>query len=103
MRAAPIRAVVGLSLASLASVTTAFPLCALDCFDYLMTTYPPLTCTEENMFLCFCKSTFLALSYRDCACANCTAADAPEAIQYGLDVCGAYNAPINWLPTTCPK
>lgn len=53
-----------------------------------MTTYPPLTCTEENMFLCFCKSTFLALSYRDCACANCTAADAPEAIQYGLDVCG---------------
>ncbi|KAF3345661.1 hypothetical protein VD0002_g3383 [Verticillium dahliae] len=85
---ATILAVAATTLVS--TVSAQFPLCAAQ------------TCTEANMFLCFCKSTFLALAYRDCACQECpSTATAVSAVQYGLDICTQAGAPISWLPAQC--
>ncbi|KAK0382652.1 hypothetical protein NLU13_9958 [Sarocladium strictum] len=88
------------TLLSIASAQ--FPLCALSCFEKTMQLPQAQTCTEANMFLCFCKSTVLALSYRDCACKECPSSeDGVSAVQYGLDICTQAGAPISWLPAQC--
>lgn len=39
------------------------------------------------MYLCFCKSTLLALLYKDCVCNECDADDATEAMDFGFYAC----------------
>ncbi|KAH6664760.1 hypothetical protein F5X68DRAFT_265818 [Plectosphaerella plurivora] len=95
-------AAVASTLVTMASPAAAVPVCALTCFSDVITEYPPLSCTEANMFLCFCKSPFLAVTFHECVCEKCaTPALAEEAIAFGLDTCVEYAAPIDWLPTTC--
>ncbi|CRK21854.1 hypothetical protein BN1723_012497 [Verticillium longisporum] len=97
---ATILAVAATTLVS--TVSAQFPLCALSCFEKTMQLPQAQTCTEANMFLCFCKSTFLALAYRDCACKECpSTTTAVSAVQYGLDICTQAGAPISWLPAQC--
>ncbi|CRK21708.1 hypothetical protein BN1723_002823, partial [Verticillium longisporum] len=97
---ATILAVAATTLVS--TVSAQFPLCALSCFEKTMQIPQAQTCTEANMFLCFCKSTLLALAYRDCACQECpSTATAVSAVQYGLDICTQAGAPISWLPAQC--
>ncbi|PKS07415.1 hypothetical protein jhhlp_006018 [Lomentospora prolificans] len=88
---------------ALASVARAVPMCAINCFQNAVTDYPPLDCTEANMYLCFCKSTFLALTFKDCTYTDCeSAADTVEAIEFGLDLCEQLGAPLD-IPTGPPE
>ncbi|KAF7562826.1 hypothetical protein G7046_g1325 [Stylonectria norvegica] len=103
MKVSAILSTVAITLASVGSASAATPLCALTCFNTVMSNPAAQTCTEANMFLCMCKVKALTLAYRDCACSTCgTTANKKAAIDTGKDLCVQYGAPVAWLPSTCP-
>lgn len=73
-------------IASLAAVAQAQSLCAVNCFQSVITEHPPLDCTEGNMYLCFCKSTSLQGYFVDCAYEECTT-DAEDTVAFGVNLC----------------
>ncbi|CAI4214068.1 unnamed protein product [Parascedosporium putredinis] len=62
-----------------------------------------MACTEANLFLCFCKSSYLPVLYKNCICNSCpgTTAQKKASLQFGLDTCTINGSPINWLGNTC--
>jgi hypothetical protein len=56
------------------------------CFQNVVTEHPPLDCTEDNMYLCFCVSPSLQNYFVDCAYADC-GSGAEEAISFGVGLC----------------
>jgi hypothetical protein len=73
-------------IASLAAVAQAQSLCAVNCFQSVITEHPPLDCTEETMYLCFCKSTSLQGYFIDCAYDEC-ANEAEDTVAFGVNLC----------------
>ncbi|PKS12552.1 hypothetical protein jhhlp_000760 [Lomentospora prolificans] len=106
-----------LSLASVASIAYADPVdengdglpdgdipgCASSCFlsTYLSNLPAMMACTEANLFLCFCKSSYIPLLYKNCVCNSCSASEKQAALQFGLDTCSINGAPITWVGDTC--
>jgi hypothetical protein len=78
---------------SLFSVAQAQSLCAVNCFQSVIAEHPPLSCTEESMYLCFCKSTSLQGYFIDCAYDEC-ASEAEAAVAFGVNICSELGAPI---------
>lgn len=80
-------------LLALASLATAQSFCAITCFQNVVTEHPPLDCTEDNMYLCFCKSQSLQNYFIDCAYDDC-ASEAQAAVDFGVNLCsGMYLSP----------
>lgn len=71
---------------SLLSVAHAQSLCAVNCFQSVIAEHPPLTCTEDSMYLCFCKSTSLQGYFIDCAYNECSS-EAEAAVAFGVNIC----------------
>jgi hypothetical protein len=71
---------------SLFSIAQAQSLCAVNCFQSVIAEHPPLSCTEESMYLCFCKSTSLQGYFIDCAYNEC-ASEAEAAVAFGVNIC----------------
>ncbi|KAH7247089.1 hypothetical protein FSOLCH5_012329 [Fusarium solani] len=104
MKVSAFLSTVAVTLASIGSANAATPLCAITCFTAVMNHEAAKTCTEANMFLCMCKIKALTLAYRDCACSSCLLPQSKlDAIATGKDICNQYNAPVDWLPDTCPS
>ncbi|KAM0323337.1 hypothetical protein ACHAQA_008929 [Verticillium albo-atrum] len=82
---------------SLATIAAAQSFCAITCFQNVVTEFPPLDCTEANMYLCFCKSTSLQGHFLDCVYEDC-AADADNAVAFGVNLCQELGAPITVPP-----
>ncbi|KAK7423552.1 hypothetical protein QQX98_001010 [Neonectria punicea] len=79
---------VAAGILSLASLTTAIPACAIDCFSKVLTEHPPLTCTLPSMYDCFCDITELQGYYIQCTKSDCpSSTDADDAIQFGVELC----------------
>ncbi|POR34790.1 Uncharacterized protein TPAR_05001 [Tolypocladium paradoxum] len=72
--------------ASLLSVATAQSLCAVNCFQSVVTEHPPLSCKEDNMYLCFCKGKDLQNYFTECAYSKC-GSGANEAVAFGVGLC----------------
>lgn len=75
-----------LALATLASQVQAQTGCAVSCFQKVITEHPPLSCTEANMYLCFCKDTSLQNYFIDCAKSSC-GNNYQTAIEFGYSLC----------------
>ncbi|RBQ90868.1 hypothetical protein VDGD_05641 [Verticillium dahliae] len=82
---------------SLATIAAAQSFCAITCFQNVVTEFPPLDCTEANMYLCFCKSTSLQGHFLDCVYDDC-AAEAESAVAFGVNLCSELGAPITVPP-----
>ncbi|KAM0273556.1 hypothetical protein ACHAQH_008282 [Verticillium albo-atrum] len=82
---------------SLATIAAAQSFCAITCFQNVVTEFPPLDCTEENMYLCFCKSTSLQGHFLDCVYDDCSA-EADAAVSFGVNLCQELGAPITVPP-----
>ncbi|KAK1764180.1 hypothetical protein QBC33DRAFT_596104 [Phialemonium atrogriseum] len=89
-------------LLSLASVALGVPYCAITCFQDVITDHPPLSCTEANMYLCFCKAEDLQGYFLDCVYSEC-GADADEAVDFGVDLCQELGVPITVPPRPTPS
>ncbi|CAH0005466.1 unnamed protein product [Clonostachys byssicola] len=92
-------AAVALTLATLASQAQAQTGCAVSCFQKVITEHPPLSCTEANMYLCFCKDTSLQNYFIDCAKSSC-GNNYQTAIEFGYSLCNDLGAPINTAQPT---
>ncbi|VUC23798.1 unnamed protein product [Clonostachys rosea] len=86
-------AAAALTLATLASQAQAQTGCAVSCFQQVITDHPPLSCTEANMYLCFCKDTSLQNYFIDCAKSSC-GNNYQTAIEFGYSLCNDLGAPI---------
>ncbi|CAH0058888.1 unnamed protein product [Clonostachys solani] len=87
-------AAAALTLATLASQAQAQTGCAVSCFQQVITDHPPLSCTEANMYLCFCKDTGLQNYFIECAKSSC-GTNYQTAIEFGYSLCSDLGAPIN--------
>lgn len=75
----------------------------MTCFQNVVTEHPPLDCTEDNMYLCFCVSPSLQSYFVDCAYSDC-GSGAEEAIQFGVGLCsGKYLMFELFLPSSNPS
>ncbi|CAI6096298.1 unnamed protein product [Clonostachys chloroleuca] len=92
-------AAAALALATLASQVQAQTGCAVSCFQKVITEHPPLSCTEANMYLCFCKDTSLQNYFIDCAKSSC-GNNYQTAIEFGYSLCNDLGAPINTAQPT---
>ncbi|KAL2673665.1 hypothetical protein Neosp_012108 [[Neocosmospora] mangrovei] len=84
----------------LASMAQAQSVCAINCFQSVITEHPPLDCTEENMYLCFCKRSNLQNWFAECIWDECDS-QADAAISFGVDLCADYGITIT--PPTKPE
>lgn len=84
----------------LASMAQAQSVCAINCFQSVITEHPPLDCTEENMYLCFCKRSNLQNWFAECIWDECDN-QADAAISFGVDLCADYGITIT--PPTKPE
>ena len=71
---------------SLASMAQAQSVCAINCFQGVITDHPPLDCTEENMYLCFCKRSNLQNWFAECIWDEC-GSQSEAAIAFGVNLC----------------
>ncbi|CAG9954052.1 unnamed protein product [Clonostachys rosea f. rosea IK726] len=92
-------AAAALTLATLASQAQAQTGCAVSCFQKVITEHPPLSCTEANMYLCFCKDTSLQNYFIDCAKSSC-GNNYQTAVEFGYSLCNDLGAPINTAQPT---
>ncbi|KAH6679987.1 hypothetical protein F5X68DRAFT_33489 [Plectosphaerella plurivora] len=82
---------------ALAALVSAQSRCAIECFQKVITEHPPLTCTEENMYLCFCKAQDLQNYFVDCAYDSCSS-EVDAVVQFGVGLCSELGAPITVVP-----
>lgn len=78
---------------AMASAAAAQGVCSVTCFQRVIAEHPPLDCTEENMYLCFCKDSALQNWYLECAQSEC-----PDSVQgvinFGVTTCRSYGITI---------
>ncbi|KAM5359158.1 hypothetical protein ACJZ2D_014697 [Fusarium nematophilum] len=79
---------------SLASLAQAQSVCAINCFQGVITDHPPLDCKEENMYLCFCKAQDLQNYFLECVWDTC-GDKADDAISFGVNLCAEYGIDID--------
>ncbi|WAO95934.1 CFEM domain-containing protein [Fusarium falciforme] len=84
----------------LASMAQAQSVCAINCFQGVITDHPPLDCTEENMYLCFCKRSNLQNWFAECIWDEC-GSQSEAAIAFGVNLCADYGITIT--PPTKPE
>ncbi|RSL88890.1 hypothetical protein CEP51_001490 [Fusarium floridanum] len=84
----------------LASMAQAQSVCAINCFQSVITDHPPLDCTEENMYLCFCKRSNLQNWFAECIWDEC-GSQSDAAIAFGVNLCADYGITIT--PPTKPE
>ncbi|KAJ4315431.1 hypothetical protein N0V84_008378 [Fusarium piperis] len=84
----------------LASMAQAQSVCAINCFQSVITDHPPLDCTEENMYLCFCKRSNLQNWFAECIWDGC-GSQSDAAIAFGVNLCADYGITIT--PPTRPE
>ncbi|KAK7402712.1 hypothetical protein QQX98_011534 [Neonectria punicea] len=89
---------------SLASLATAIPACAIDCFQGVITEHPPMDCKLDTMYLCFCAMPSLQGYFVECARSDCkSSADAKEAISFGVDLCDGLGYTVVVPPESAPS
>lgn len=71
---------------ALVSLAQAQSLCAVNCFQSVIAEHPPLDCTEDSMYLCFCKSKSLQGYFIECAYDDCSS-EADAAVAFGVNLC----------------
>ncbi|KAM0420983.1 hypothetical protein ACHAPT_011226 [Fusarium lateritium] len=81
----------------LASMAQAQSVCAIGCFQGVITDHPPLDCKEENMYLCFCKGADLQNWFAECIYKDCDD-KAEEAVAFGVNLCADYGITITPPP-----
>ncbi|OAQ72662.1 extracellular membrane protein, CFEM domain-containing protein [Pochonia chlamydosporia 170] len=80
--------------AGLLATASAQSLCAVNCFQTVVTEHPPLSCKEANMYLCFCKGKDLQNYFAQCAAAKC-GSNYDETINFGVGLCKDLGVPID--------
>ncbi|EFZ00258.1 hypothetical protein X797_003844 [Metarhizium robertsii] len=85
--------------AALLATVSAQSLCAVDCFQSVVTEHPPLSCREASMYLCFCKGKDLQNYFAECAYSKC-GDNAQDAVNFGVSLCKDMGVPID--PPTRP-